>query len=100
MVSISVSGGYKNTVSATDQPLPHMLGLRERYFESRKSDRPFLFRSHRMSPIRWRQHDLFDPLPDGDPFNMILLRNSLLTYYQGPDLQGAFMRVVARLIMG
>ncbi len=46
------------------------------------------------------QHDLLDPLPDGGPFHMILLRNNLLTYYQGPDLQAAFTRVVAILSPG
>ncbi len=74
--------------------------MRERYFESRKGGRQFLIRSHRMTPICWRQHDLLDPLPDGGPFHMILLRNNLLTYYQGPDLQAAFTRVVAILSPG
>jgi len=74
--------------------------MRERYFASQKGGRQFLIRSHQMTPIRWRQHDLLDPLTDGGPFHMILLRNNLLTYYQGPDLLAAFTRVVAALSPG
>ena len=74
--------------------------MRERYFESEKGGLQFLIRSHLMTPIRWRRHDLLDPLPDGGPFHMILLRNNLLTYYQGPDLQSAFTRVVSTLSAG
>ena len=74
--------------------------MRKRYFDSGKGGRRFLIRTHRLTPIRWRQHDLLDPLPDGGPFHMILLRNNLLTYYQGPDLQAAFTRIVAALSPG
>ncbi len=74
--------------------------MRKRYFDSGKGGRRFLVQSHRMTPIRWRQHDLLGSLPDSGPFHMILLRNNLLTYYQGPDLQAAFTRIVAALAPG
>ncbi len=74
--------------------------LREKYFESKKGGRQFLIRSHLMTPICWRRHDLLDPLPDAGPFHMILLRNNLLTYYQDPVLQAAFRRIVAALSPG
>ena len=74
--------------------------MRKKYFESRKGGRQFIIRAHRLTPIRWRQHDLLDPLSEEGPFHMILLRNNLLTYYQGPDLQAAFARIVAALAPG
>lgn len=39
--------------------------IREKYFDSRKGGKQFLIRSHRLPPIRWRHHDLHDPLPEG-----------------------------------
>ena len=74
--------------------------MRERYFEFRKGGRQFPIQSHRLPPIHWREHNLFDPPPEGGPFHMILLRNNLLTYYQGSDLQSAFNRIVSHLSPG
>ncbi|BBO70412.1 chemotaxis protein CheR [Desulfosarcina alkanivorans] len=75
-------------------------GLRDRYFDSRKGGRQCLIRSGRLTPIRWRQHDLLDPPPEGDPFHLILLRNNLLTYYRGRCLQAALTRIMAALVPG
>jgi chemotaxis protein methyltransferase CheR len=75
-------------------------GLKKRYFDSRKAGRQFVIRSHGLPPIRWRQHDLLDPPPEGGPFHLILLRNNLLTYYQGSDLRAAFMRILSALVPG
>lgn len=49
--------------------------------------------------IIWRQHDLFDAPPPG-PFHVIMLRNNLLTYYQGEKLQRGFKRIVESLEPG
>lgn len=71
--------------------------IREKYFDPRKGARQFLIRSKRLPPIRWRHHDLLAPVPENDPFHMILLRNNLLTYYQGPEQRDAFARIAACL---
>lgn len=46
--------------------------------------------------IRWHAHQLLDDPPAGN-FQIILLRNNLLTYYQGPDLTAALDRISAAL---
>jgi chemotaxis protein methyltransferase CheR len=57
-----------------------------------------LIRFQRLPPIRWQQHDLLDPPVEGGPFHLILLRNNLLTYYQGPGLQAPLTRIMAALV--
>ena len=74
--------------------------ISQRYFQSRKGGRQFLIRPHRLSPIRWQQHDLLNPPPEDGPFHMILLRNNLLTYYQRPHLHAAFERILSVLVPG
>ena len=76
--------------------VPHE--IRKKYFDPRQGERRFLIRSHRLPPIRWLHHDLLDPAPENSPFHMILLRNNLLTYYQGPHQHDAFAHMVSRLI--
>jgi chemotaxis methyl-accepting protein methylase len=49
--------------------------------------------------IRWRVHQLLAEPPRED-FHIILLRNNLLTYYQGQQLQMAFDRIIGRLVDG
>jgi chemotaxis methyl-accepting protein methylase len=49
--------------------------------------------------IRWKVHQLLAEPPRED-FHIILLRNNLLTYYQGQQLQMAFDRIVGRLTSG
>ncbi len=72
--------------------------MREKHFESRNGGRQFVIRSQGLPSIRWQQHDLLDPPPEGGPFHMILLRNNLLTYYQEPDLLDACVRIISTLV--
>jgi chemotaxis protein methyltransferase CheR len=46
--------------------------------------------------IHWHCHHLLDA-PPGEDFNLILLRNNLLTYYQGPRLEAAVNAIVGHL---
>jgi chemotaxis protein methyltransferase CheR len=49
--------------------------------------------------IDWQEHHLLDP-PPGKTFHLILLRNNLLTYYQGERLQTALAAIIERLPPG
>ncbi|MGD8846310.1 MAG: CheR family methyltransferase [Desulfobacteraceae bacterium] len=73
--------------------------LRAAYFVSMRGGRSFKIRKNRLPPIQWQQHNLLDPPPPG-PFQMILMRNNLLTYHQGPLLRAAFDRITATLPPG
>jgi chemotaxis protein methyltransferase CheR len=75
-------------------------GLLERYFCPQKGGRQYLIRLHRLPSIRWQQHDLLGPPFEEGPFHLILLRNNLLTYYQGPDLLAGSARIMAALSPG
>ena len=50
-------------------------------FEIRKSGRQYLVKDHLKSRIRWLHHNLSTG-PPGRDFNIIFLRNNVLTYYQ------------------
>lgn len=49
--------------------------------------------------ITWKQHDLFSPLRS-DPFHMIFLRNSLLTYHHGEQCSRALEQIIALMVPG
>lgn len=49
--------------------------------------------------IDWQAHDLLAPPPD-NAFNLILLRNNLLTYYQGDVLQIALKGITQAIVPG
>jgi chemotaxis methyl-accepting protein methylase len=73
--------------------------LRDAYFVSIRGGRSFKIKTNRLPPIQWQQHNLLDFPPPG-PFQMILLRNNLLTYHQGPLLRAAFDRITSTLAPG
>ena len=52
---------------------------RAAYFESRRGGRQFLIKDHLKSGIRWQIHHLSTD-PPGREFNIICLRNNILTY--------------------
>jgi chemotaxis protein methyltransferase CheR len=70
--------------------------LRKRWFREGKQARidPAL-----QNRIDWHPHQLLDEPPDRR-FHLILLRNNLLTYYQGPRLQTALTRILEHLVPG
>ncbi len=72
--------------------------LQDKFFKPLGKHRRII-RAQGLTPIEWRQHDLFDPPPRG-PFQMIFLRNSLLTYHQGATLEYALGSIVATLAPG
>jgi len=60
-------------------------GWRQLYFDSRKGGRQYGVKDHLKSRIRWEVHHLCSEPPGGD-FNIICLRNNVLTYYR-PEAQ-------------
>ncbi len=72
----------------------------ERFFFACSTGRRYSIRPQLKPPIQWYRHDLFAPPPDGGPFQLILLRNSLLTYHRGPAMTAAFSRIAATLAPG
>lgn len=70
--------------------------IRSQYFKPQRRGRHYALRQHLLPPILWQQHHLLDKPPDG-PFHLILLRNNLLTYYQGSVLNNAFQHITNTL---
>lgn len=71
--------------------------MRERFFKIRKSGPRFQIRSFVKAGIEWRVQDLFAE-PPGVDFNIIFLRNNLLTYYKAPLREEGLSRVSKALI--
>ena len=73
--------------------------MRQAYFDSLPGGRGFRIRRDRLPPVRWQRRHLLDSPPAG-LFHLIMLRNNLLTYYQGPRLGSAFDRILGVLAPG
>jgi chemotaxis protein methyltransferase CheR len=66
---------------------------RKIYFKSRKGGRQFAINDHLKSCIRWKTHHLSTDPPDRD-FNIIWMRNNVLTYYR----KGAQNKVITGIL--
>jgi chemotaxis methyl-accepting protein methylase len=69
------------------------------YFESRKDRRQFVIKDHLKKDIRWQSHHLSTDPPDRD-FNMICLRNNILTYRRKEDQKKALPGILDSLSPG
>lgn len=74
-------------------------GFRRRWFQGLPGKKQCEINANLEKRIHWQTHQLLDEPPAGK-FHLILLRNNLLTYYQGYRMQNAFQRIVDRLIEG
>ena len=72
---------------------------RRRWFQKVAGKAQWKIAAELENRILWQAHQLLDPPPEGI-FHLILLRNNLLTYYQGDKMQAAFQRIAARLAKG
>ena len=70
--------------------------LRERYFNSKKSGRQFSVKAFVNKGIDWKVQDIFAD-PPGSGYDIILLRNNLLTYYKATLVEEGFDKVVKAL---
>lgn len=73
--------------------------FRERWFTRAPGRRARRIDSLLGGPICWQVHELLNEPPQG-VFQLILLRNNLLTYYQGLRSKNAFDRILGRLAPG
>ncbi len=69
---------------------------RERYFDIRKGGNLFEVKAFLKMSIDWQVQDIFAE-PPGSDFDIIFLRNNLLTYYKDPLKEEGFKRVVSAL---
>ncbi|RJQ83203.1 MAG: hypothetical protein C4519_07145 [Desulfobacteraceae bacterium] len=73
--------------------------LKGRWFKKECGARQMRIDPRLQTSIRFLAHDLLDAPPQGF-FHLVLLRNNLLTYYQGLRLQTAFESIVGRIVPG
>lgn len=71
--------------------------LKSRWFRKFPGSRQWQIDPFLKKHIKWQVHDLLDPPPLGE-YHLILLRNNLLTYYQGPCMQNAVASITRSLV--
>ena len=87
----AMAGVY--TISSLKEVTPEM---RDQYFDFRKSGRQVDIKAFVKKGIGWKVQDVFAE-PPGDDFDIIFLRNNLLTYYKTPLKEKGFCRIAAAL---
>jgi chemotaxis protein methyltransferase CheR len=73
--------------------------FRKRWFQKTPGSRWWQIDAYLRARVRWRVHQLLED-PPKRCFQLILLRNNLLTYYQGPVMTTALERIAASLAKG
>lgn len=73
--------------------------LKKRWFEKIHGGKQMRIRDAVRARIHWRHHQLMDAPPEGG-FQLIFLRNNLLTYYQGSRRDAAFANIILQLAKG
>jgi chemotaxis protein methyltransferase CheR len=70
--------------------------IREHYFDIRKRGHHFEVKSFLKKDIDWKIQDIFTD-PPGSAFDIIFLRNNLLTYYKEPKKKEGLNKVIKAL---
>ena len=73
--------------------------VREQYFDIRKSGNRLVIKAEYKKGIEWKVLNLFSD-PPGSEFDMIFLRNNLLTYYQAPLKIKGLQKILKALVPG
>ncbi len=71
--------------------------LQTRYFEKSRGGRRWSVRPELKTGIEWICQDFLNGPPPENKYDLILLRNNLLTYYRAPDVNSGFQNVMAAL---
>jgi len=74
-------------------------GFRTLYFTSEAENRVYSVMSSLKKDIVWKIHNFFSE-PPGSLFDLIFLRNNLLTYYQEQIKKAGFIKVIGSLKIG
>jgi chemotaxis protein methyltransferase CheR len=74
--------------------------LKARYFEKRKGGRRWCIRPELKTGIDWECRDFTVGKWSPGPFDIIFLRNNLLTYYKDPERNAALKKVIETLVPG
>lgn len=72
------------------------LEIRERYFDTRKRGHHFEVKAFLKKGVDWKIQDIFTDSP-GSPFDIIFLRNNLLTYYKKHKKKEGLTKVIKAL---
>jgi chemotaxis methyl-accepting protein methylase len=87
-IESAVAGVY------TKSSLKEVCGeIRERYFDMRKSGNCYEVKAFLKEDIDWKVQDIFADTP-GPEFDIIFLRNNLLTYYKAHQKKEGFNKVI------
>jgi len=70
--------------------------IREHYFDIRKRGRHFEVKAFLKKGVDWKIQDIFTD-PSGSAFDIIFLRNNLLTYYKEPKKKEGLNKVIKAL---
>jgi chemotaxis protein methyltransferase CheR len=73
--------------------------IRSEYFTKKTGEKLFEVKDFLKKDISWRVHHLLSQ-PPGRGFDIVFLRNSVLTYYEEKLKKRAFEKVVSRLAPG
>jgi len=73
--------------------------LRENYFRFQEDQKKFRIRPSLQKGIFWKTHNMLNDF-DEDNFEIIFVRNNLLTYYNDGIKQTAFKKVIKSLVKG
>ena len=73
--------------------------LREIYFDSRRGGRQYVIKDYLKDGIRWEHHHLATDPPDTN-FNIICLRNNVLTYYRNEARKKTLTGILESLLPG
>lgn len=77
--------------------VPH--SIRVECFEKQEKGSIYCIDERFKENITWQRYDLFSPLAS-DPFHIIFLRNSLLTYYKDEQCNHALTRILKLMLPG
>jgi len=72
---------------------------RSRYFTEQRKGRTYALAQEMKEEITWSLHNLFSDSPDSG-FQLIFLRNNLLTYYRDERRRTAFLKIIDTLMPG
>jgi chemotaxis protein methyltransferase CheR len=72
----------------------------ERYFDKVPGKQRYILHSFLKQGIRFDRHDIVKHAPPAPCFDLVFLRNNLLTYYRPPEMEKALAAILSVLVPG